>query len=88
MTHEQIAERLTELPVDLCVYCLILNEDGDAGNGHEFLPDWSGWLFAGVDCGGDDVDDLRCQGHFGKFTCGGCGSRLAGDRYCHVAIKP
>lgn len=78
--------------VDLCVDCVAVEMNGedaleDAG-WPGFLESWRGWSFAPSRCGGEDVDDLWCEGHSvppGR-ACEGCGSGLGGTRFCYTAF--
>lgn len=91
MTHEQMIESLT-FSADLCVDCTYVNANGV----DETVPDdWEGWLphtarllFVSAACGGDDVDDLYCEGHTvaPMRACDGCGTTLGGYRFCHTAV--
>lgn len=83
------------IDVDLCGDCVFVDANGTddlppdwswAG----FLPEWSGWMFGAIRCGGEDVDDLWCEGHFvapGR-SCDGCGDPLGGVRFCYTAFLP
>lgn len=81
------------IDVDFCVDCLFVESNGtaaleDAG-WTGFLPEWDGWMFRAIACGGDDVDDLYCEGHYvapGR-PCDGCGSSLGGWRFCYAAFR-
>lgn len=93
-THEQLIEQMDDrLPVDLCADCVIADANGTDELGgtpwRGFLPEWDGWLFGHIACGGTDDDDLYCEGHFAPpgRACDGCGTTLGGDRYCYVAVK-
>jgi hypothetical protein len=80
------------LDVDLCPECLMVIENGTTEDVDPSWPglleEWAGWTFAALACGGQDVDDLYCEGHYvapGR-RCDGCGSGLGGDRFCYVAF--
>lgn len=41
-----------------------------------------GWLIS------PDESDHICEGHFSRYSCDGCGTHLAGNRYCYIGIPP
>lgn len=91
MTHEQMIERST-FPARLCVDCTYVNQNGvddsvaDVWDG--WLPHTARFLFVADACGGDDEDDLYCEGHTVRpmSACDGCGTTLGGYRFCHTAV--
>jgi len=92
MTHEQMIEDTT-FPLDLCVDCTYANANGaDESTPDEwegFLPHVSALLMSIAACGGEDVDDLYCEGHTVRpgQACDGCGTTLGGYRFCHVGVS-
>lgn len=79
--------------VDLCVDCVAVDANGTDDLGDDstwpgFLEEWDGWLFGGVRCGGEEEDDLWCDGHWAPpgRACDGCGSGLGGTRFCYIAF--
>lgn len=101
MTHEQWieaqidAEAVRRVSIDICATCVAADANGTDDLGDDqwlgFFPFWTEerWLWSDVNCGGDDVDDLRCEGHFVRpgTPCDGCGDTLGGERYCYVAVR-
>lgn len=78
--------------ISVCIDCVAVE-----ANGHDpeavdayysgWLPEWDDYLLSMVACGGEDVDDLYCEGHFSWSPCDGCGSGLGGDRFHYVAVR-
>lgn len=82
-------------PIDLCALCVAVDANGTDDLGDQPWPGFTDfwvpgrYLWSEVNCGGEDVDDLRCEGHFVRpgFVCDGCGDASGGDRYCYVAVR-
>lgn len=47
------------------------------------------WVLASNDCctTTDGYEESYCPGHFSALSCQGCGSPLAGSRYCYTATR-
>jgi hypothetical protein len=78
--------------ISVCVDCVAVDANGHDPEAVEpnysgWLSQWDGYAFSIVACGGDDVDDLYCEGHFLWSPCDGCGSGLGGDRFCYSAVS-
>lgn len=78
--------------LNVCVDCAYVEANGYETEAVEpnysgWLPEWDGFAFSVVACGGEDVDDLYCEGHFSWSPCDGCGSLLGGDRFHYTAVS-
>ena len=74
--------------VSLCGDCIYFDANGwDESMTGQPLPTpapmslMDGWLIS------PDETDHSCEGHFSRDSCDGCGTFLAGNRYCYTAVK-
>jgi hypothetical protein len=76
------------IEVEVCPDCLMFNANGwdEELYGRPLPAPEPMWLLKDFIMSSLQSEEGECEGHFSISPCDGCGERLAGQRFCAIAV--